>query len=187
MIKFKDDGLVIKEAINNQTYFSLTKIHENVKEKNREQELKDIEENVLESLKGSYRKTIPDIQNSNEKLKDVSYQMISMRLRLLMERGLVIRKIIDKTSYFSLPETYKKLKEKEEKEIEGINKKNEEFNSNLNLKINKLIQEKEMLLKIVAENRFKLFGAGAKMRREAEEKIVEIDIAVFKLKNQLKK
>ena len=44
-----------------------------------------------------------------------------------------------------------------------------------------------MLLKIVAENRFKLFGAGAKMRREAEEKIVEIDIAVFKLKNQLKK
>lgn len=129
----------------------------------------------------------------------VSRRVLQQTLRYLISDGLIE---LYKGGY-CLKETVKKLEEKrirEEEELkrrkEEIDKKNEEIrveneliekeNASIRAKIDELEKERNLANLTVSENKNKLFGAGAKARKEAQARAEEINKEIFELRNQIK-
>lgn len=120
-------------------------------------------------------------------------------LRYLVDDGLIV---FYKGGY-CLPETVQKLEEKrirEEEELkrrkEEIDKKNEEIrvenelieknNKEIRAKIDELEKERNLVNITISENKNKLFGAGAKARKEAQARLEEINREIADLRPQIK-
>lgn len=129
----------------------------------------------------------------------VSRRVLQQTLRYLISDGLIE---LYKGGY-CLKETVKKLEEKrirEEEELkrrkEEIDKRNEEIrkenelieknNAEIRAKIGELEKERNLVNITISENKNKLFGAGAKARKEAQARAEEINKEIFELRNQIK-
>lgn len=129
----------------------------------------------------------------------VSRRVLQQTLRYLISDGLIE---LYKGGY-CLKETVKKLEEKRIREEEEtrlrkieIDKKNEEIrkeneliekeNAEIRAKIGELEKERNLVNITISENKNKLFGAGAKARKEAQARAEEINKEIFELRNQIK-
>lgn len=128
-----------------------------------------------------------------------SIRSVKYALGYLREDGMIIKK----KSYYALTGIEERLEEKrrcEEEEFkrhkEEIDKKNEEIrkenelieneNTEIRIKIDELEKERNLVNITISDNKNKLFGAGAKARKEAQARAEEINKEIIDLRNQIK-
>lgn len=155
------------------------------------QELFDLILNVLnKNPDNKFR--VQEIQEKDKKLSELSYVKVWSLLGKLVEKGLVEKTDECKINYYSVPGLQARLKEKIENEKreqrETMRKRNEMLKANneaLSKKIEELEKDKEKQKEIVESNKTRLFGEGAKAKKEAKEKIEVLDKEIMKAKKEI--
>lgn len=154
---------------------------------------------VLDVLKDNRKRTPSEIKKSDKKLAEFPSIQLAANLSKLEKKGTIEKVVIGKKVYYCSPGTLEKEKEhyneleqkikklkqerimKEEKEKEYY----KEHNNELEQKIKKLEQEKIMQEKIVIENQKKIFGPGAKAKKNAKNRIDMIRKEIDSLKEKI--
>ncbi|MGN8921152.1 hypothetical protein ACTNB0_08695 [Lachnospiraceae bacterium HCP28S3_F9] len=160
-------------------------------ERNRKhQEFEDgIKEKILRYLNendGKY--TVYEMMINSAELSEFSNQKLSAIAKKMVEDGTIEKIIERKKSYFAITGYSKKIEEKLERKKKEKEEKQHQREYELRIKCNEIdeeIKEKEKEIKeqkeIVELNKGKLFGAGARARKEAQQKVTEIEKQLDKL------
>lgn len=146
-----------------------------------------IEEKILKFLNEHPYETftIREMQDRDKRIAEHSDQKLFAILKRMEER-----KVIDKIKkkgkiYYTLSGLSKRLEEKQRLEEQQKRERLERENIEYTNRIEQCEIEKTQLCKIVEENKNKIFGAGAKAKKEATEKINVLNNEIVDLKKRI--
>ena len=151
-----------------------------------EVEFEKLKEVILEALSRDVSKTVSDLQATNEKCILYSNQQLSACLIKMVNAGLLEKNKVEGKVYFSLAGTTKRIEGKKREEYLQRKQETKAYNEKLNEQIAILQQERIEQGVIYAQNVKKNWGAGAKAKKAASNRIAEIDAEIKKLRDSMK-
>ena len=173
-----------------------SKPNNSINKLDRETEFDMIKEAVLRRVSGDKIVSIAGL-TLEPPMGDYSMQRIAVHVKRMVGMDLLGEIRIENQTYYGLPETISKEKIKQEEELKR--KQEEELkrkqrieeakahNKKINEQIEILQVEKKEQEVIVAENKNKIFGAGAKAKKAALNRITEIDAEIGELNSKKKR
>ena len=169
------------------------KSFEEERNKQKEEFERKIAEEVKNSLMNKDRVTIAELQAESSVLNEYSNVKLSVILKKLCDKGIFEQEVFDKITYYQMPGTKERLEKEEverkkkiEEEKEQYNKEVDEFNLNKKNQINDLKSNIEKEQIIINENKSKIFGEGAKIKKIAKQKIIDYENQIRKIESELK-
>lgn len=170
------DGVYWAHSEEERVEFLQKKKEEEIEEERRKRQahneaigkiLKYLEENL-----GRYG--VSELQKNSAELSKYSNQWLRAALKYMIEDGIVEESLDKKRRVYAVVGYEEKIKEKERKEAEERRKENEKRKAVLHQEIEKLKNQMAEQEIIVAANKSKLFGEGAKAKRAAKKEIQDI-------------
>lgn len=138
-----------------------------------------IEQEIIEVLSDGFEWSVVNINNATPFLETLTNQKITSICLEMVKKNLLAMNIVKKKRLFSLPNAI-------EAREEQIRLETQEHNAKIIKQINALTCEKALQEQIVAENAKKIFGEGAKKKKSAQKRILEIQDEIVALNLQLR-
>ena len=151
---------------------------------------------VIKALSGDVMLTSKNLEGTSEELMQYSSRILVANLTQMVEEGLIEKN----NTYYSLSGAAMRNKEKEEQRLLEEEKKRiareklrqqrieeaKAYNKQINEQLEVLQEEKKEQEIIYVQNKNKIFGAGAKAKNAALDRMVELDVKIRELRSQMK-
>ncbi len=173
-----------KEEAERQMRFQ--KAHEEAekrRQEKRQEELNALREELSSVLADDAKMTISEMMSVSTTLRKNNNMKLSALLNKLTESGDVEKIIEKRKTLFALPGTTERLRQKEAQRLQEI----KEYNAKIDIKIRTLESDANSWELVYMTNKGKLFDAGAKAKKEAQQKLEEIRTEIESLQSQKKK
>ena len=166
----------------------LKEIKEKTKQRQNKIEIekKNERELILKCFSKDERKTVSDIAANMKMSERMSNQKILGILNIMVEEGLMEKVQKNKKIYFSLPGVSERLMRIEMEQKKQREEEEKIRRQRVNEQILKLETEIREQIQIIEKNTRKFFGQGAKEKKEAKAKVIQLQTEMDQLKEELR-